>query len=85
MAVLADDLYPSAPRHELALTRRVVALTVDADFAFSLALDGNTARMTGQAFYQRTALDLGQASDPNADWVSEDVTVDVVVVATRND
>jgi len=58
-------------------------LTVDADFPFSLQIQGDAARMTGQAVFQRTALDLGQSSDPNADWVSEDVTVDVVVAATR--
>ncbi|NQY96609.1 MAG: cytochrome b/b6 domain-containing protein [Henriciella sp.] len=60
-------------------------LTVDAPFAFQLQLDGDNAEMTGQAVFQRKALDLGQASDPNADWVSEDVTVDVVVTATRSD
>ncbi len=57
--------------------------TVDTAFPFDLQIDGANARMTGQAVFQRTPLDLGQASDPNADWVSEDVTVNVVVVATR--
>jgi cytochrome b561/polyisoprenoid-binding protein YceI len=58
-------------------------LTVDAAFPFALDIDGDTARMTGAAIFQRTALNLGQASDPGADWVAEDVTVDVVVEATR--
>lgn len=58
-------------------------LTVDTPFAFELDIAGDVARMTGQAIFQRKALDLGQSSDPNADWVSEDVTVDVVVEATR--
>lgn len=58
-------------------------LTVDAPFSFSLELEGDTARMTGAAIFQRTPLDLGQASDPGADWVAEDVTVDVIVEATR--
>ncbi|MEO1553213.1 MAG: cytochrome b/b6 domain-containing protein [Pseudomonadota bacterium] len=58
-------------------------LTVDAPFLFKLEMDGETALMTGQAVFQRKALNLGQSSDPNADWVSEDVTVDVVVEATR--
>lgn len=60
-------------------------LTVDAAFPFSLEINGGTAQMTGQAVFQRTPLDLGQSSDPNADWVSEDVTVDVTVEATRAD
>lgn len=79
IAATGDGAYTSTARLSLK------ELTVDADFAFSLQVDGSSARMTGQAVYQRTALDLGQASDPGADWVSEDVTVDVVVVATRND
>ena len=58
-------------------------LTVDAPFTFELQIDGAEAQMTGQGVFQRTALNLGQASDPNADWVSEDVTVDVVVAASR--
>ena len=58
-------------------------LTVDAPFTFELQIDGAEAQMTGQTVFQRTALNLGQASDPNADWVSEDVTVDVVVAASR--
>lgn len=58
-------------------------LTVDTAFPFELNIAGDVARMTGQATFQRKALDLGQSSDPNADWVSEDVTVDVVVEATR--
>lgn len=58
-------------------------LTVDAPFPFSLQIDGDIARMTGQAVFQRKALNLGQSSDPSADWVSEDVSVDVVVEAQR--
>ena len=72
-----DGLYSSTAR----LTLK--ELTVDTAFPFSLEIDGDTARMTGAAIFQRTALDLGQASDPGADWVAEDVTVDVIVEATR--
>ena len=58
-------------------------ITVDAAFPFTLNIDGDQAQMTGQAVFQRKSLDLGQSSDPNADWVSEDITVDVIVEATR--
>ncbi|MEM9054771.1 MAG: YceI family protein, partial [Pseudomonadota bacterium] len=58
-------------------------ITVEAPFAFTLNIDGNTADMTGQTVLQRTPLNLGQDSDPTADWVSEDVTVGVKVIATR--
>lgn len=59
--------------------------TVDADFSFELVINGDAARMTGRAIFQRKPLDLGQSSDPNADWVSEDVTVDVIVEAQRSE
>lgn len=79
IAAAGDNRYTSTAR----LTLK--GLTVDADFPFSLEIQGDMANMTGQAVFQRNALDLGQSSDPNADWVAEDVTVDVVVEASRND
>ncbi len=78
IAAAGGDQYTSTAR----LTLK--DLTVDAAFPFSLKIDGDAASMTGQAVFQRKALDLGQSSDPNADWVAEDVTVDVVVEASRN-
>ncbi|MEL8055808.1 MAG: cytochrome b/b6 domain-containing protein [Pseudomonadota bacterium] len=60
-------------------------ITIEREFQFVLDIEGDTATMTGQTILQRAPLDLGQDSDPDADWVSEDVTVDVTVVATRLD
>jgi len=74
---VGDGTYKSTAR----LTLK--ELTVDAPFTFELSIEGETARMSGQAMFQRTALNLGQASDPSADWVSEDVAVDAVVEASR--
>lgn len=79
IAATGDGTYSATARLSLK------ELTVDADFGFHLQIDGDAAQMTGQAVFQRSALDLGQASDPNADWVSDDVTVDVVVAAMRTD
>lgn len=58
-------------------------ITVETPLDFTLDLTDNTATMTGQAVFQRQPLDLGQASDPGADWVDEDVVVDVMVEASR--
>ena len=77
IASAGDEAYTSTAR----LTLKDI--TVDTAFPFTLTIDGDTAQMTGQALFQRTPLDLGQSSDPNADWVSEDITVDVTVEATR--
>ncbi len=60
-------------------------LSVATQLQFVLDLEGDTATMTGQAIFERGPLNLGQASDPGADWVSEDVTVDVIVKASRTD
>jgi cytochrome b561/polyisoprenoid-binding protein YceI len=58
-------------------------ISVSTDFQFNLTIEGDTATMTGQTTYQRQPLDLGQASDPDADWVDEDIAVDVIVKASR--
>ena len=58
-------------------------ITIDREFQFVLDIKGDRATMVGQAILQRQPLNLGQDSDPGADWVSEDVTVDVTVVASR--
>ncbi len=52
-------------------------------FEFELNPDEVPAVMSGQVVLRRDALDLGQQSDPGADWVDNDVQVDVKVVATR--
>ena len=77
IASTGDGTYTSIAR----LTLKDI--TVDAAFPFTLSIDGDAAQMSGQAVFQRKPLDLGQSSDPNADWVSEDITVDVIVEATR--
>lgn len=80
------DIRESGPNRFASTARLTLKdLTVDAPFAFDLSIDGAEAQMTGQAVFQRTALNLGQSSDPNGEWVSEDVTVDVVVEALRTD
>lgn len=52
-------------------------------FEFTLDITGETARMEGRTVLSRAALNLGQQSDPGADWVSDEVTVDVAVEANR--
>lgn len=59
-------------------------ISVATEFQFVVEIESDTATMTGQTTFERTPLDLGQASDPTADWVSEEITVDVKVIATRS-
>ncbi len=63
------------------ITIKEAAVTVP--FAFDLLIEGDRADMRGRATLSRTELDLGQSSDPGADYVSEDIEVTVTVKASR--
>lgn len=65
------------------LTIKQASVTVP--FTFELDIDGDEARMTGNAVVDRTPLDLGQQSDPNGEWVGEQVRIDVELRASRAD
>ncbi len=58
-------------------------LSLTVPFTFTLNMDGDTARMTGDATLFRSPLNLGMQSDPNAAYVSEEVDVSVTIEATR--
>ncbi len=51
-------------------------------FVFTLDIVGDKARMEGETTLSRTALNLGQQSDPGADWVSDEVVIAVIVEAS---
>lgn len=57
--------------------------TLTVPFTFSLDINGDEASMTGETTVSRSALDLGQQSDPGADWVGEDVLIETDVRASR--
>lgn len=57
--------------------------TATVPFAFELSIEGDSADMTGRATLSRTELNLGQSSDPGADYVSEEIEVTVTVKASR--
>jgi cytochrome b561/polyisoprenoid-binding protein YceI len=61
----------------------IKAQTVTVPFSFTLDIEGDRARMSGETILERTPLNLGQASDPNAEWVGETVRVDVTLEADR--
>lgn len=50
---------------------------------FTLVIEGDTARLDASAVMSRTPFNLGQASDPAATWVGEEITVTVTGTATR--
>ena len=61
----------------------IKSATVVTPLNFTIAYDEEMAIMQGTASLSRQALDLGQSSDPNGDWVSPNIEVNVEVHATR--
>ncbi|MBU2606050.1 MAG: cytochrome b/b6 domain-containing protein [Alphaproteobacteria bacterium] len=57
--------------------------TVTTPLAFTLDIEGDIATLNGEATFDRKALNIGQISDPGAEWVSDAVTVTVTGEATR--
>ncbi len=51
--------------------------SVSTPLAFTLDINGDVATLNGEATFDRKELDLGQISDPNAQWVKDAVTVTV--------
>jgi cytochrome b561/polyisoprenoid-binding protein YceI len=56
---------------------------VSVPLQFTLPIDGQSATLMGSAKFSRKALNLGQASDASAAWVSDDVAVTITGRATR--
>ena len=50
---------------------------------FTLDIDGDEARLEGAATVSRKALDLGQASDAGAQYVADEVSIEISGRATR--
>ena len=59
--------------------------TLPAQLVFTLDIEGDTARMEGRAEISRLAYGVGNAADPKAEWVSDELIIDVAVTATRGE
>jgi len=57
-------------------------VTVTVPFNFNLDITEDAAAMSGSTKFTRKSLQLGQESDANADWVSEEIKVTVNLTAT---
>ena len=68
-------------RYEAEGTLTIKGQTVPVTLGFTYRRDGETARVKGTTTLDRTAFDLGMASDPNAQWVSRQIAVRIEVVA----
>jgi cytochrome b561/polyisoprenoid-binding protein YceI len=72
-----DDGYTSMAE----VTIKSASQTVPFDFNLDIA--GDSATLQGRATLSRKALDIGQQSDPGADWVSDAITIEVRLEAVR--
>lgn len=71
-------------RYEAVGTLRVKAAIVPVRLPFTFQRQGEKATVRGKVELDRTALDLGLASDPSGQWVSKAIEVTVDVVATAD-
>lgn len=72
-----DDTYTS----RAIINLKDIEITVP--FTFAISFEDSNAEMTGQAILNRDSLNLGQVSDPDNEWVSNRIIVEVNVSATR--
>ncbi|MGE0829056.1 MAG: cytochrome b/b6 domain-containing protein [Hyphomonadaceae bacterium] len=56
---------------------------IDLDLPFTLTIEGNAATMQGRVSLDRRDANLGMESDPDADYVSRRIAIDVRVEAVR--
>lgn len=82
-SVVMSDFVQAPEGYQATATLTLKEATVSAPFAFLVVIDGEEAEMTGSTTFSRAALDLGQQSDAGADWVSDEIKVDVTVKASR--
>lgn len=68
-------------RYEAGGTLTIKDQTAPVTLTFTYRRDGEVARVEGTTTLDRTAFDLGMASDPSAQWVSREVEVRIEVVA----
>jgi len=61
----------------------IKGLNITVPFSFKLEIAGDKATMSGSTTLNRKGLKLGQDSDPNADWVSEEIVVNVGLRARK--
>lgn len=71
-------------RYEADGTLTIKGRGLDVDMPFTLRIDGNRAVMDGNVEIDRGDANLGMESDPDAEYVSREISVRVHVEATRS-
>jgi cytochrome b561/polyisoprenoid-binding protein YceI len=82
-SVVLDMFTGAEPDYTANAALTLKGATIDVPFAFELNFDGDTAYLEGETRLSRAELDVGMASDPGADWVSDEILIEVSLQATR--
>ncbi len=72
-----------AGRYALDGSLTLKGVTQAVSLPFTLQIEGDTATATGATTVSRLAFDVGRQADASAEWVGDDVTITVTVVASR--
>lgn len=83
--VQLSDFQEDNGGYQATATMTLKGREVSVPLSFTLQLQGEDAVLAGSAVFSRQALDLGQSSDPDAGWVSDEITVTIEGEATRRD
>lgn len=78
----ANGVFPTTDGLELTAVLSLKGQDFPVRMPFDLILAENTAVMTASFKLDRIALGLGIENDPNAEWISKDIDMNVKVVAT---
>jgi polyisoprenoid-binding protein YceI len=70
-------------KYNAAGTLSLKGKTYPINLPFTLAINGNVAIMTATQNLDRTRLDIGMTSDPDAEWVQKIVKLDIAIRATK--
>jgi cytochrome b561/polyisoprenoid-binding protein YceI len=78
-----SEFKASSEGYDATATLTLKGTAVSVPLKFTLAIDGDTADLKGQASFSRKAINIGQASDADGKWVGDEVIVTLTGRATR--
>lgn len=83
--VTIDEVHHFDDQYTSQATLKIKDRTITVPFDFQLSQIDYQTQMKGQAILSRNSLNLGQVSDPNNEWVSDQIIVDATVLANRKE
>ncbi|MEM9738997.1 MAG: cytochrome b/b6 domain-containing protein [Pseudomonadota bacterium] len=82
-SVVLDLFDGTEPNYTANAALSLKGATIDVPFEFELFFEGDQAFLEGETRLSRVELDVGMESDPGADWVSDEILIEVSLAANR--